>query len=49
MSPADITPGAELSAGLARRLAAVGLIPAGRSTLQPASLRPAPDEHRHAA
>jgi len=53
MSPADITAGAEFRAGLARRLADVGLIPAEprmlQLALQPDS-PPAPeDEQRQAA
>ena len=53
MSPADITQSAEFRAGLARRLAEVGLIPADSATLRLAALPATPakpaDEDRKAA
>ena len=53
MSPADITAGAEFRAGLARRLAEVGLVPAEPATLQlaplPAALSEPQNEDRQAA
>jgi hypothetical protein len=53
MSPADITAAAEFRAGLARRLAEVGLVPPEPATGALAKLPDAPreqeDEHQRAA